>query len=325
MPTIVRATLVARSDPSLSATLDRLTPLFYCGGASPNDDRPAHVRAASAVRRMGSRILIVQDDVNILALRDENGEMAPLMLPVGPGGRRVFDDTIGNKKGKMDLEACASLPDGRLVAFGSGSSRAREILVIVEEGKPALAVGADLLYEALRSERAFAGSELNLEGAVVRASELLLFQRGNGAQRGPTAPVNAIGSMDVEDFTAWLDGDRRAPRLTAVTPVDLGAVAGTRFGFTDATLMGDGRLAILACAEDSPDAVNDGPVLGLRFGIIDRDELRMTDVLDDAGRPPGLKLEGIESRPGSTAEFDVVADVDRPSEPARLGRLRISE
>ena len=46
-------------------------------------------------------------------------------------------------------------------------------------------------------------------------------------------------------------------------------------------------------------------------------------ILDPDGRPCLLKLEGIESRPGSALSFDVVADMDRPDEPALLGRLEV--
>ena len=68
--------------------------------------------------------MILQDDVSALAVLDPGtGSTQPILLPAGPDGARVFDDARGNKKFKMDLEACVVLPDERLVAFGSGSSR----------------------------------------------------------------------------------------------------------------------------------------------------------------------------------------------------------
>jgi hypothetical protein len=62
----------------LIAILDEVTALDYVGGGSRSDDVPSHVRAASAIRRFGSRLAIVQDDVNVLALRDEYGALHPL-------------------------------------------------------------------------------------------------------------------------------------------------------------------------------------------------------------------------------------------------------
>ena len=62
-------------------------------------------------------------------------------------------------------------------------------------------------------------------------------------------------------------------------------------------------------------------MLGCRVGLLDEHGLRMVDVYDPAGRRTLLKLEGIEPRPESSTQFDVVADLDRPSAPAQLGRL----
>ena len=47
----------------------------------------------------------------------------------------------------------------------------------------------------------------------------------------------------------------------------------------------------------------------------------MVDVYEATGERTLLKLEGIERRPGSSTEFDVAVDVDRPAAPAQLGRL----
>lgn len=317
--------IVARVDPGLSAWVGDLRPLVYDDGGSPVEDRPAHVRAASAVRRWGHRLVIVQDDVNVLAIRDDAGETTPVLLPIGPGGRRVFDDLVGNKKDKLDLEASAVLPDGRLVVFGSGSSPARERIVVLSEDLTPRIVEASALYAVLRADAGFAGSELNVEGALVKGDALLLVQRGNGARRGGVEPVDAIGELELGPFLGWLDHDHEMPHLSATVQVELGELGGSRLAFTDATLTADGQIAILVCAEASPDAVSDGPVAGCRFGLLDGRELRVTDVLDERGDRLLLKLEGIEHRPGAALQFDVVADMDRPAEPARLGRLFVRD
>jgi hypothetical protein len=57
---------------------------------------------------------------------DRTGAFRPLLLPQGEGGRRQFDDRLGNKAAKLDLEAGVVLPDGRFVALGSGSTARRE-------------------------------------------------------------------------------------------------------------------------------------------------------------------------------------------------------
>ncbi|MBN1237547.1 MAG: hypothetical protein JXB36_03545 [Gammaproteobacteria bacterium] len=324
--TSIRPHIKAMLDPALHAAVDELHPLAYGEPPAPHHDLPAHVRAASAIRRLQRHLVIVQDDVNAFAIFDpEDGDVFPVMLPRGPGERRTFDDIIGNKRHKMDLEALALLPDERLVAFGSGASAPRESLAVLSRREPPFVRDGAELYRSLRAQSAFAGSQLNIEGAVVAGGRLLLFQRGNGAVSAGRAPNNAIATIDLETFVRWLDSRGPLPPLLDVTPFDLGEIGGSPLGFTDAALARDGRIAVIACAEDSADALTDGPVLGCRFGWLEPGgALRMTDVIED-GRPTRLKLEGIEGRPDTTGEFDVVADGDDPLAPSLLGRLAVRE
>lgn len=288
-------------------------------------DLPAHVRAGSGLRRWGERIVVVQDDVNALALLDERaGTVAPLVLPAGAGGRRQFSERSGNKAAKMDLEACVVLPDGRLLAIGSGSTSAREHVVVVDTDHHVCVVDAAPLFEHLRSRRDFAGSELNLEGAVVVGGLLRLFQRGNGAVVDGRAPSNAVGDLPLDAFLGWLDHGTAPPRLASVTCVDLGHVRGVPFGFTDASALPDGRVVFLAGAEDSPDTYRDGDVLGARIGLLDGDRVTLCEVLDEAGRPTSLKLEGVDFVGFSSSggvELAVVADMDDPDVPAVIASL----
>ena len=304
--------MTARFDASRAAALDELEPLHYERAA---DGLPSHVRAASALRRFDNRLVVVQDDVLALAARDGSGSVEPVLLPRHPSGRRVFDDTLGNKREKLDLEACVTLPDGSLVAFGSGSSPVRERLVVWNGRDAPVVVAAPSLYRDVRAAVARGGARLNIEGAVVRGTRLLLMHRGNDA-RG----ASAIAELDRDDFAAWLANGSRSPRVARVTTVDLGDIGGVPFGFTDAVALDDERVVVLACAEDTPSAVSDGPVLGCRVGLLDAEGIVTADVHDAAGRTL-LKLEGIERRPRSSIEFDVVADMDRPSAPAQIGRL----
>jgi hypothetical protein len=284
------------------------------------------VRAASAIRRRGSRLVILQDDVNAIAVLDPaTHSTLPLLLPAGPNGARVFDDGHGNKKQKLDLEACVALPDGRLVALGSGSWPERERLVIIatDSGSSVQVVEAGDLYAELRVHAERRAAEINIEGAVVQGARLRLLQRGNG-KHGST-PWNAILDLALDEFLGWLDGRGRRLEVQGILEVDLGAIEGVPLGFTDATVVADGRIAFLACAEDSADAQSDGPVLGCRFGWLEADDrLAATTVVVDAdGKPTGLKLEGIEVSAGGGAVFDVVADMDRPDEPGQIAELTV--
>jgi hypothetical protein len=319
------ARVCAELDESRVAVLGQLFPLLLAGGSSETEDYPGFARAASAVRRWRRRLVVIQDDINAIAVGSSElaDPLEPWLLPRGEAGRRRFDDALGNKRHKLDLEAATVLPDGRLLALGSGSSKAREHLVIVEtDGRTALR-GAAALYAQLRREKAFSGSELNIEGAVVQGDVLRLFQRGNGKLSDGLSPVSAVGDLPLAAFLAWLDGGAAAPALKRIAVVDLGSVSGVPLGFTDATVLASGEIAFVACAERSPDVTRDGEVLACRLGMLKDDySVRLHDIVDEAGAPCTSKLEGIEVRPGDDGSFDVVADVDRHDRPALGAVLR---
>jgi hypothetical protein len=318
---IHREHVVAKHDAQAVATLVDLVPLRYAGAS--DNGLPGHVRAASALRRFENRLVIVQDDVNALAVRDVRGALGPVLLPPNASGQRVFDDAHGNKHDKLDLEACVTLPDGRFVAFGSGSTPQREQLVAWRGGResPSI-VDAALFYRELRTAVTRGAERLNIEGAVVSGGRLELFHRGNDARYADRVPCNAIAEVECREFATWLDGGVAAsPRVVKVTTVDLGDVDGIPFGFTDAVALDDEHVVVLACAEDSASAISDGAVLGCRVGVLDARGLRLADVCDASGARTRLKLEGIERREGSSTEFDVAVDIDLPAVPAQLGRL----
>ncbi|HEX7237910.1 MAG TPA: hypothetical protein VF405_13160, partial [Gammaproteobacteria bacterium] len=240
---IRRAHLTARFDASRPAALDRLEPLVYTRAAG---GLPPHVRAASALRRFENRLVVVQDDVLALAARDDSGAVEPVLLPRHPSGRRVFDDTLGNKREKLDLEACVTLPDGKLVAFGSGSTPVRERLVVWNGRDAPAVVAAPSFYADVRAAVTRGVGRLNIEGAVVRGTRLALLHRGNDKR---AVSASAIVELDRDDFAAWLANGSRTPQVASVTTVDLGNAGGVPFGLTDAVALDDERVVVLACAE----------------------------------------------------------------------------
>lgn len=316
--------IVARHAPGLRAEIREKRPLRYSAEPGTASGIASYVRAASAIRRLGTRLIVIQDDVNALAVIDASNRIVPLLLPRGADGRRSFDDTIGNKRLKMDLEAAVALPDARVLAFGSGSARAREKILVVEWGTSVRVRRAPGLYARLRKHCETVGTELNIEGAVIQGHRLRLFQRGNGERVTGGRSGSLVFDVDFAQFLAWLAGRGPVPNVTDVLEVDLGTIDGVPFGFTDAAVTADGRIAFLACAEESANVRGDGPVLGCRFGWLDDTDASVTAVIEPDGRATALKLEGIEPRPGSTEMFDVVADMDRPDQPALLVGLRVS-
>ncbi|MDQ3397743.1 MAG: hypothetical protein M3511_08230 [Deinococcota bacterium] len=335
MPPRLQAVL----DPHLEVHVTALRPLFYRLGANEALDRPAHVRAASGLARVGPFVAVIQDDANFIALLDiallgaqfEGAEA--VTLPRGPDGTRQFDDLRGNKSLKLDLEACVVVAEGSdevLVAFGSGSSPRRESIVEVRAiaaGRPKVRVlQAAELYASLRAATDFAGSELNIEGAVVIDGCLRLFNRGNGAPRGALLPVNASCDLDPTMFLAYLRAPRRAlpPAPKNIVHYDLKSLGGQRLGFTDATLAPGCAVLFSAAAEASPSATEDGPVAGSVLGVIDRTgRARYAVIRTAAGERFNGKVEGLLLYPAQKTRLLMVVDQDAPELPSELCEARL--
>ena len=324
----------AHHDPRLLVQVLNRRPLRYSAGADPSLDRPAHVRAASSLVRVGDSMLAIQDDAHFVALIDpDSWEVRAIPLPPGPGGKRQFDDLRGTKGLKLDLEACVVVPEAAgatLIAFGSGATPQRErILVMRAVTAPApdiRLVEATALYAALRAP-AFAGSELNLEGAVLLPSgkTLRLFQRGNGAPRGALQPVDATCDIAWPDLAAYLDDPTTAapPPLQAITRYHLGLLDGARLTFTDAT-PGPNGILYCAAAERSPNAVDDGEVVGSALGLLPPTGApRYAPIVDFDGELLPLKIEGLLLDEHDPTLVFLVADADDPLLPSELLTARL--
>jgi hypothetical protein len=314
--------LSTKADPALAAVVVARRRLYYADGADPSIDRPAHVRAGSSVARVPGGIAVVQDDANFIAVVDPtDGRARAIALPAGMGGQRQFDDRRGNKAHKLDLEACVSADtdDGvLLVAPGSGSTPRREQVALVrgwESGRLGVEmVHVPRLYDALRRDRTFAGSELNVEGAVHLGDRIRLFGRGNGARRAGVEPVNATCDLEWSAFVAHLRAPDRVPPPAPADVVryELGAIGGVPLSFTDATTRRDAIL-FSATAEESPDVTRDGRVTGSAVGVIDAaSRTRWTLLVDASGTPFIGKVEGLVAAGDAADRIYVVVDPDDP-------------
>ena len=335
-------TVRAIPDDALGARILRRVPMRYAAGADAEHDRPAQVRAASGLAWLGDRLAVIQDDAGFVALVDPaTGIAEPVMLPRGAGGARQFDDGRGNKHSKLDLEALVRVPtaDGVLLAaFGSGSMAPREIVVLMsflgEEGRgvrPAEITvhAAPGLYAALRATPRFAGSDMNVEGAVYSSGAVRLFGRGNGAIVGSLRPLNATCDIDWAQLWRHLHAPSTTspPLPVSVTQYDLGSLDDVGLGFTDATVDRHGTVLYSAAAEASPDARRDGDVRGSALGVIcgaPRNSTRWTAVRDEEGRVFRGKIEGIAVDDADPRRLLAVVDCDDHSEPAQLLEIALS-
>lgn len=298
--------------------------LFYAK-TNAEDDLPPYVRGGSSLRLWRGQLVIAQDDIAALAVVDpENpAQTRAILLPRGEGGRRTFGPSLGNKAAKLDLEASVVLPDGRYVALGSGSTEARQMLVVLQLDESVTLFDGAALYAHLRERTDFSGVELNIEGALIVGDDLWLFQRGNSVES-----QSAMGRLALVDFVAWLDG-APSPQLLAVQRVDLGTVRGVPYGYTDAAICPNGDIYVLSSAEDTPNAYDDGDILGsvlTRLAFEEaRGAVRLFEsgvIVDGNGQPTRRKLEGLEYHSGGAngepLRFWAVTDDDDESAATEL-------
>jgi hypothetical protein len=314
--------VAAAVDDTLAAVVVTQTALYYVEGADASVDRPAHVRAGSGLAAVPGGIALIQDDANFIAVvTPGNARARAIPLPVGEGGLRQFDARRGNKKYKLDLEACVAVDTDAgtlLLALGSGSKRRREQVVLVrgwEAQRPDVTlVHVPRLYETLRREAAFAGSELNVEGAIYLGDRLRLFGRGNGEVRDDVRPVNATCDLDWRRLLAHLDDPDHepAPAPANICRYELGTLGGIPLTFTDAAVWG-GSVLYSAAAEASPDATRDGRVTGSAIGVIDgAGRVRWTPLVDDSGALFVGKVEGVTAAGRAGERVYAVVDADDP-------------
>jgi hypothetical protein len=318
----ITAVRTAAADPTLAAVVVSRVPLLYSEGADATLDRPAYVRAGSSLARTRDGVALVQDDANFVAIVEpQSGRARAIALPAGKGGRRLFDRLRGNKKHKLDLEACVTVDEEGgtlLIAFGSGSRKRREKVALVrycESAHPDVTVvHLPLLYAALRREEAFAGSQMNIEGAIHVGDRLRLFGRGNGAPRDGVQPVNATCDLAWPTVLAHLRAPDRSPppAPTDIIRYELGELRGVPLGFTDAAVWRDATI-YSAAAEDSPDVIRDGRVAGSAIGVIDAaGRTRWAPLTEPSGDIFEGKVEGLLPADGERDRVFVVVDADDP-------------
>ncbi|MDI3285054.1 hypothetical protein [Polyangium sp. 15x6] len=206
------------------------------------------------------------------------------------------------KARKPDFEAAFVGPGRAVTVLGSGSSDRRRHKASVDLDSGRVEV-TDLgpLFDAVEAR---IGVRPNVEGAVLAGGVLRLFHRGAGP--GASATVDVAGSV--------LEG--RAVELVGHAFYDLGFAGGVPLHFTDAAAFG-GQTLYLAVAEGTPNAIDDGPVVGAAVGFLAGEQARYTFLEEPSGERSCRKVEGITFDPARKTIW-AVTDPDDPERPAEL-------
>ena len=298
-------------------------PLRYRRGADVALDRPAHVRAASALAWVGGRLLVVQDDAAFLGVVEPaTGLVDDVVLPT-VNGRRVFDKALGNKADKPDLEA--AFADGEtLVACGSGGPQpARRVVITWRAGEAPKVLEAGRFLDAVGRAILPAATALNLEGAALVDGEVWLANRG-GDRDGEAVSPDAIVTVELAAWRAYLADPAHAPvPALSATRVELGSLEGCPLHFAELVAAPSG-VYYLAAAEATASYFDDGAVVGSVLGLLRAGAARYTPVLDEEGVVARDKLEGLAAVPGVPGRWFAVVDADDPDRPADLLELSLA-
>lgn len=337
----------ANADPKLKARVTGSRAMIYEEGASIQEDRPAHVRAASGMSAFREYLAVIQDDANWLALIDGDQRVVAVPLPPSPHGARVFSEQRGNKQEKYDLEACITVPfEGghELIGFSSGSRRGCEWILRVSDSGPSTdrkgdevpenALAGDLqasfleaapFYDSMRANAAFCGAGLNIEGALTLDDDrIVLFQRGNAQPRDGLLPVDATAEVSWAALGRHLADPQKVPPplLRNIRTYDLGRLEDVRLTFSDAEHLGEGRVLYSASAEDA----DSDRIAGSVLGVIEADgAARWAELIDLDGSPFEGKIEGLtrDIRDGRKIHF--VIDDDDEAVPSKIYEALLSE
>jgi hypothetical protein len=104
---------------------------------------------------------------------------------------------------------------------------------------------------------------------------------------------------------------------------DLGSAPGhpgVKLTFTDACAVGD-DIVVIAAAEDSPNAVDDGAIVGCAFGVLGGALAPITDIDGSVfvGKPEGVAIDPLDRAHGW-----LVVDKDDATAPAELLEIAVT-
>lgn len=266
--------------------------------------------AASGLTVVDDLVFVIGDDEHHLAVFQRADAAAGKLRRLLPGD--LPRDAKLRKAQKPDFEILLALPaiNGRaglrLLALGSGSTDQRNRGLELEFDAMGQLREAQMLdLQRLYAEIALLVPEMNLEGAVVKGDELLLFNRGNISNPDTHILATKLSSLTTPNSL----GPTQRKQLL------LPSVDGVPLGVTDACLLGDGKILLSAVAEATEDSYADGAVVGSAAILLDE----RLEILTIQQFDPSRKVEGISGRRVAAGiEMLCVTDADDPDKPAGL-------
>lgn len=216
------------------------------------------VISASGMVKCGVNYYIVSDDSPYLFTLDRNYNVIS-KLPIIPINNPLTSRI--EKAIKPDFEALDLVGENEIIAFGSGSkSPERDIFLrIFINGKEKVKTyHISEFYESLKNLEIMENRELNIEAVAYKDSRIFLFNRGQ----------NVVFSFIYEELISYFEGHSPIPS-PKTSLFELPILNGIQAGFSGATaLQNHPYIVFTASVEDTPNAYDDGEIMGSYIGIV---------------------------------------------------------
>lgn len=273
--------------------------------------------SASGIELVDNTYYIVGDDSPYLYQLDAEFNLTE---------RHVLFDTADFSSGRIpkslkpDLESMAHFTYGRdqmLLLLGSGSSdkRNRAFVVNLTEGMAVKELDFSRLYLFMkRVLRIEAEGELNLEGFAMDETYTYIMQRALGSG------TNVLFRFNSSNFKNFVMDNAGIP-AAAVYHFALPKLEGYMAGLSGAYALND-RLFFTASVENTPNAVEDGEVVGSLVGMID---LNALPYASDAANPMQVPAVQLMNPDGSVYKGKAESLVVKAGEDNRYNLIVVSD
>ena len=283
------------------------------------DNRAAHLAAASGLVHVGDYLYIVGDDENHLAIFKNNANEAGRLVRLLEGELPLEYEE--RKAAKGDFEVLLALPPfgnypyGALLALGSGSKKNRRQALLLPlnaqnmiDNNPII-IDLKHLYKALKQHF----EDLNIEGAFIQNNAFYLLQRGNKSADSQNALIQLDLDQVLDSISQYFS--ITADAIQTITPHTIGMIKEVPLCFTDAASLPNGYWVFSAAAEATDNAYADGDYLGGAIGVVNaQGDIIQLHLID-----PHYKVEGVSAQlENNIVKLLLVTDADNAALPAKL-------
>lgn len=276
------------------------------------------IPGASGVTLWQSRIFLIGDNTPYLYELDGDFRVIgkkPIYRLEHLGGQGI------PKRKKPDFEAFEAIGDKELVVFGSGSKYShRNSVLQVFPGQREnwyKAHKATYFYQELKKRALSPDDAFNIEACAEYKGQVYLFCRTS----------NVIFQFKYVSLINYFLSKTYYPEVQTFRAT-LPAIQGLPAGFSGATITDNGLLLVTASVEDTPNAYDDGEILGSFLGMVPVNKLHLPEAwsfipITYGGDP--LKIESVavlKKRPGR--ELDLVFVTDSDGGPSLMMEARLT-